>query len=157
MNEEAKKLVSEYRRCEARLEELDYAASVAKEEYKNRIKDSFSQDGVIDFDKQIKCIASEEYLRDCLYRYKMAIRELLVIKFDVEVYFDKIATSDKNLGIESEKPNICRKDDSSDIPDALRDKFIELIKSELNNALGEKLGNIHEDAEEFIKNKINNQ
>lgn len=158
MNEEAKKLVTEYRRCDARLEELDYAMNIAKEEYKERIKDSFNQGGTVDIDKQIKCIASEEYLRDCLYRYKMAIRELLFNKFDVEVYYDnKLAVPDKTFGIESEKPNICDKRDNKPvIEESLRDEFVELIKSVLNDTLAEKLDNIDKDTEEFIKKKINN-
>lgn len=156
MNEEAKKLITEYRRCDARLEELDYAMSVAKEEYKERIKDSLTQGGVIDFDKQIKCIASEKYLRDCLYRYKMAIQELLFNKFDVEVYYDnKVAVPDKTFGIESQKR--IKRDDKHVIGEPLHDKFVELIKSVLNDTLGEKLDNIHKDTEEFIKNKVNNQ
>ncbi len=134
MNEEAKKLIIEYRNCDIRLKELDHTMNVTKEEYKERIKDSFNQDGIIDFDKQIKCIASEEYLRDCLYRYKMAIQELLINKFNVEVYYDKVAIPDESLDIKNTKPDTCNKYDDKKIfiPENIRNEIIKLVRSVVN-------------------------
>lgn len=88
----------------------------------------------------------------------MAIRELLFNKFDVEVYYDnKLAVPDKTFGIESQKSDVCNKrNDKPVMGEALRDEFVELIKSVLNDTLAEKLDNIDKDTEEFIKKKINN-
>ena len=137
MNEEAKKLLTEYRCCEAHLELIDRQLTNHRHEYKQRIKDSFTQDGNFEYDKITRTIVAEEDMIKQLKLYIESIRQFLMAKYDIIPYYKRIEISDEAFGIEPIKGvNNSPKETTSPAPDFVKQQIKEIVDAELEKVFG---------------------